>query len=69
MVSLPLPTSSISGSFQWPGPANLPRPAWLRPMTIMRSKVALMSPVVRQEFAPTSGPQSQTASKPYWQRL
>src|ERR1700752_4139112 len=52
----PLPTSSISGSFQWPGPAYLERPAWENPMLDMLMYLSWMSSVVRQLFPPTLGP-------------
>src|SRR5467141_721951 len=54
----PLPTSSMSGSFQCPGPANFSRPFCPNPIKVMRSYVSLMSPVVRHKL-PVVGPQRQ----------
>ncbi len=68
-VSLPLPTSNMSGSFQWPGPAYFDKPPGRSRSSVMRSQVGLMSPVVRHRLAPSDGPHSQTASQPYWQKL
>src|ERR1700721_4728889 len=68
-VSLPFPTSNMSGSFQWPGPAYFDKPAWENPINVILSQVALMSPVVRHKFAPSDGPHSHTAAQPYWQKL
>src|SRR3984957_4886140 len=68
-VSLPLPTSNMSGSFQWPGPAYLAKPAWEKPINVILSQVGLMSPVVRHKLAPNEGPHSHTPSQPYWQKL
>src|SRR5664279_899014 len=54
-VMWPLPTSSMSGSFQWPGAAYGARWLWLNPMVDMLSQLSLMSPVVRHRFPLTSG--------------
>ena len=49
-----LPTTSMSGSFQWPGPAYARgRPARSRCRTCS-PQVSVMSPVVRQQLPPTS---------------
>src|ERR1700722_15032965 len=68
-VSLPLPTSNMSGSFQCPGPAYLDRPAWEKPINVIRSQGGLVSQGGRHRFAPSDGPHSHTASQPYWQKL
>src|ERR1700678_4531841 len=62
--SLPLPTSNMSGSFQWPGPAYFDKPAWENPINVILSQVGFMSPVVRHKLAPSEGPHSHTASQP-----
>ena len=58
---IPLPTSSMSGSFQPPGPAEDARPTVLWKLDSMLPKLALMSPVVRHRL-PTPAPQVQTDS-------
>ncbi len=63
------PTTSMSGSFQWPGPANFSWPFWLKPMPDMLFQLSLMSPVVRQQLPPTSWPHVHTSPMPYWHRL
>src|SRR5208282_5247136 len=45
------PTTSMSGSFQWPGPAKRAHLSWEKPLARMDSQVSTMSPVVRQELA------------------
>src|SRR6266516_738617 len=64
----PLPTSSMSGSFQWPGPAALAwvSLAWIRPT--IRDQLSLMSPEVRQRL-PTEGPQFHGWFLPHSQML
>ena len=58
----PLPTSSMSGSFQWPGPAKL-REAGLAEADVRHAAyLSLMSPVVRHRLPPTSAPHFHTAS-------
>src|SRR5436190_874333 len=52
----PLPTSSMSGSFQCPGPAYCARSSLMCALSIMLDQLSLMSPVVRQRF-PTPAPQ------------
>jgi hypothetical protein len=47
----PFPTSSISGSFQAPGPAYWESPAWLYKLCKKDSQKSLISKVVLQEFA------------------
>ena len=63
--------TSISGSFQCPGPANRECPTCWKPIASMLSQLSLMSPVVRQELPAISGsaPHSQTLPQPYWHRL
>src|SRR6185312_4142418 len=68
VADMPLPTSSMSGSFQPPGPALEARPTLVWKMLSMLPKLALMSPVVRQEL-PTDGPQLQGFWKPQSHRL
>ncbi len=46
-----LPTMSMSGSFQWPGPPKGIHRFCLKPISDMLFHESLMSPVVRQEFA------------------
>ncbi len=61
-VSLPLPTSSMSGSFQWPGPAYFSRPAcWLR-MAYMRSQCGRNIAGRAPQVGAHRGPHSHTAS-------
>src|SRR6185437_5905307 len=59
----PLPTSSMSGSFQCPGPANWARSSLVCTREIMLDQLSLMSPVVRHRL-PTSAPHSQTLGGP-----
>src|SRR5579862_6106255 len=59
------PTTSISGSFQCPGPAYFSWPAWPNPIRDMLDQVSVISPVVRQQLPPTSAPHSQTLPIPY----
>src|ERR1039458_51161 len=68
-VMPPLPTSSMSGSFQWPGPAYFSSPFCLNPMDSMLFHLSSMSSVVRHRLPPDRAPHSQTLSMPYWQRL
>src|SRR2546429_5317511 len=65
----PLPISSMSGSFQCPGPANASSPACPKPMLVIDSYRSWMSPVVRHKFPPTSLPHLQTRSQPYSHKL
>ena len=58
-----------NGTFQCPGPAYCQSPACSMPMMVMRVNVSLMSPVVRQSWAPTLAPNFQTSSMPYWHKL
>src|SRR5271156_3858411 len=44
------PTTSMSGSFQWPGPAKEAQRACWKPMPDMLPHVSVMSPVVRHEL-------------------
>ncbi len=62
-VMPPLPTSSMSGSFQWPGPANWARSSLVWTRLIMLFQLSLMSPVVRHRL-PTLAPHSQTLGGP-----
>src|SRR5467141_1483536 len=64
----PFPTSNMSGSFQWPGPANFPSPSCEKPIRDMLLYLSLMSPVVRQRF-PVCGPQVHGAFTPQLQML
>src|SRR2546422_6377975 len=64
-----LPTTSMSGSFQCPGPAYFSCPLSLKPILDKLIHVSVMSPVVRQRLPPTSAPQVHTSPLPYWQRL
>ena len=50
------PTTSMSGSFQCPGPAYFSCPAWAKPIPAMLCQVSVMSSVVRQELPPTWAP-------------
>src|SRR5436190_23855867 len=63
VVIPPLPTSSMSGSFQCPGPANAARSSLACTREIMLDQLSLMSPVVRQRL-PTSAPHSHTFGGP-----
>src|SRR5256885_14797085 len=55
-VMPPLPTSSMSGSFQCPGPAYCARPRLVCAFEIMLDHLSEMSPVVRHRF-PTGAAQ------------
>ena len=74
VVMPPLPTSSMSGSFQWPGPAYVSRPTCKSAICtklrwpFLQSQQSEMSPVVRQRL-PTSVAQSQGLLEPHSQRL
>ena len=48
VVIPPLPTSSMSGSFQPPGPAKSAHLSFSSMMLVMLCQLSLMSPVVRQ---------------------
>ena len=63
------PTTSMSGSFQRPGPAYGAFSTCAKPISLMLFQVSVMSPVVRQRLPPTSSPHSQTSPMPYWHRL
>src|SRR4051812_29191748 len=65
-VSLRRPTSSMSGSFQAPGLEAPVYAAWLSMIDRTEFQVAVMSPVVRQEF-PVAAPQDRTSSLPQLQ--
>src|SRR5216683_3191207 len=65
---MPLPISSMSGSFQPPGPANCARVTLEWKIDSMLAKLAVMSPVVRHMF-PVAAPQVQTDSWPQLDRL
>ena len=68
LLRLPLPISSMSGSFQWPGPATL---AWLEfalMIDSIRVQFGLMSPVVRHRL-PTFGAQFHGLFLPHSQML
>jgi hypothetical protein len=65
----PLPTSSMSGSFQWPGPAKRASGPCENPIADMRSQLSLMSSDVRHRLPPASGAHSATLARPYWQML
>jgi len=64
-----LPTTSMSGSFQWPGPANFSCPFCRKPIFAILDQRSTMSPVVRHRLPPTPGPHFHTSARPYWQRL
>lgn len=64
----PLPTSSMSGSFQAPGPAYGASPWFWWAMPIMLDQESLMSPVVRHEL-PTPAAQFQGWFSPHSQML
>ena len=68
VVDMPLPISSMSGSFQCPGPAYEARPTLLWKLESMLAKLSEMSPVVRQ-LLPTLAPQVHTLSWPQLHRL
>ncbi len=73
-VSPPLPTSSMSGSFQWPGPAYGWRSAtWsmmcatpMPPQSLLQSQQSWMSPVARHR-CPTPGAHIQGLVEPHSQ--
>src|SRR5207244_8597334 len=65
----PLPISSMSGSFQCPGPAHGASSSWEKPILVIESQVSRMSPVVRQALPPTSAPPFHTSARPYWHSL
>src|SRR5271157_435390 len=78
----PLPTSSMSGSFQCPGPAYDCKPTCKSRLISIPfaqqlpsghfawpSNLSLMSPVERQRFPPTSLPQSHGLAVPHSQML
>ncbi len=64
----PLPTSSMSGSFQWPGPAYGASGAFALKIETMLSHTSLMSPVVRHR-CPTSAAHSHGLFSPHSQML
>src|ERR1022692_2608818 len=68
VVVIPLPTSSMSGSFQPPGPAYGASCTLAWKLASMLGKVALMSPVVRHMLA-VWAPHVQTLSWPHSDRL
>ncbi len=45
-----IPTTSMSGSFQWPGPENSAHFVCEKPMPVTLRQLSRMSPVVRQAF-------------------
>ena len=63
-VRFPLPTCSMSGSFQPPGPPYGASAAWLSIMPLMEPQFGAMSWVVRHRLA-TSLPQVQGWVTPY----
>ncbi len=67
-VSEPTPTSSMSGSFQPPGPEYASSPTCWSRMPVIEFQLAWMSPVVRQEL-PTGIPQVHTLSCPQLHKL
>ncbi len=74
-VMPPFPTSSMSGSFQWPGPEKASRPAWRSriwttpiPPPFLTFQISSMSPVVRHRL-PMSFAQSQGLVSPHSQML
>ncbi len=67
-VMPPLPTSSMSGSFQWPGPAYSASTMFCLAMLSMLPQVSLMSPVVRHRW-PTSFAHSHGSFWPHSQML
>src|ERR1051325_4233261 len=76
VVIPPLPTSSMSGSFQCPGPACDSSPSWrsriwttpMPPQSRLQSQQSWMSPVVRQRL-PTSLAHSHGFAVPHSQML
>src|SRR5262245_51842156 len=68
VADMPLPISSMSGSFHAPGPAKLASPTLAWKMLSMLVKFGAMSPVVRQ-LLPTPEPQVHTVSCPQLHRL
>ena len=46
-----LPTTSMSGSLKWPGPAKSDQRSWEKPMPRTEGQVSVMSSVVRQQLA------------------
>ena len=45
------PTTSMSGSFQWPGLENGTHLSWPNPFLLIESQLSRMSPVMRQQLA------------------
>ena len=64
----PLPTSSISGSFQPPGPASAACASLDSRLLTMEDQLSLISPVVRHEL-PIAGAQSQGELTPHSHKL
>lgn len=64
----PLPTSSMSGSFQCPGPAYGASGRFFFRMPSIEPQLSLMSPVVRHKW-PTSAAHSQGLFWPHSQML
>jgi hypothetical protein len=50
VVVRPVPISSMSGSFQWPGPAYCARVEFAVKLLSMLEKLGLISPVVRHRL-------------------
>src|SRR5256714_14729576 len=65
---MPLPTSSMSGSFQPPGPANEASPTFWWKIDTMLPELAVMSPVVRHRL-PVPAPHVHTLASAHAQRL
>src|SRR5262249_2262734 len=68
VADIPLPTSSMSGSFQAPGPAYAASPTFWRKIDRTLPKFAWMSPVVRHRF-PTPGAHVHGWLEPHSQML
>lgn len=67
-VMPPLPTSSMSGSFQCPGPAYCASGRFCLRIETIEPQLSPMSPVVRQS-CPTSAAHSQGLFSPHSQML
>ncbi len=65
----PLPTSSMSGSFQPFGPANFAMLSCRSRIFMTEDHLSSMSPVVRQRLPPTVRPQCQGWPEPHSHRL
>ena len=67
-VMPPLPTSSMSGSFQWPGPAYGASGRFFFRIDSIEPQLSLMSPVVRHSW-PMSAAHCQGLFSPHSQML